>query len=72
MLEPKNNEDPAFIIEFKVFNGRREKSLEETVANARKQIEEKRYEAELAGRGIPPERIRKYGFAFEGKKVLIG
>ena len=23
-------------------------------------------------KGIPKERIRKYGFAFEGKNVLIG
>ena len=34
--------------------------------------EEKQYEASLIARGIPAERIRKYGFAFEGKKVLIG
>ena len=26
----------------------------------------------LEARGIPLERIRHYGFAFEGKKVLIG
>jgi len=37
-----------------------------------KQIEDKKYEAELLERGIPKERIRKYGFAFEGKEVLIG
>lgn len=73
MLEPKNrNEGSAFILEFKVFNKRKESSLEDTVQEALRQIEEKQYEAALAEKGIPRERIRKYGFAFEGKKVLIG
>ena len=36
------------------------------------QIEEKAYDAELTARGITSENIRHYGFAFEGKKVLIG
>ena len=35
------------------------------------QIEEKNYDAELIARGIEKDRIRHYGFAFEGKKVLI-
>ena len=73
MLEPKNPaQDRAFILEFKVFNSRREKSLEDTVASALEQIDNKQYEADLVARGIPAENIRKYGFAFEGKKVLIG
>ncbi|MBQ4522245.1 MAG: PD-(D/E)XK nuclease domain-containing protein, partial [Lachnospiraceae bacterium] len=73
MLEPvKKEQDDAIIIEFKVFNPRKEKSLEETVTSALNQIEEKRYEATLMERGIPKEKIRKYGFAFEGKNVLIG
>ena len=73
MLEPKNpKEDIAIIMEFKVFNARREKTLEDTLASALAQIEEKQYETALIAKGIPKEQIRKYGFAFEGKNVLIG
>ena len=72
MLEPLNKEDDAIIIEFKVFNPRKEKSLEETLENALQQIDEKQYASSLVARGIPEEKIRKYGFAFEGKEVLIG
>ena len=72
MLEPKNKADDAVIIEFKSFNPRREKSLEETVQSALQQIEEKQYAAALEAKGLAAARIRKYGFAFEGKNVLIG
>ncbi|MBQ9990238.1 MAG: PD-(D/E)XK nuclease domain-containing protein, partial [Lachnospiraceae bacterium] len=71
IMEPKKKELPAIIMEFKVFNKRREKSLEETAEAALKQIEEKQYEETLISRGIEAERIRKYGFAFLGKEVLI-
>lgn len=72
MLEPKNSEDDAIILEFKVHRPRKEKDLEETVRNALAQIEEKQYAALLQGKGYATDRIRKYGFAFEGKRVLIG
>lgn len=72
MLEPLSGQDDAIIIEFKVFNTRKEKDLEETLKNALQQIEEKQYAAALAAKGIQEGKIRRYGFAFEGKNVLIG
>lgn len=72
LLEPLRKEDDGIILEFKVYDEYEEKTLSDTVAAALSQIEEKQYEKVLLDIGVPKEKIRKYGFAFEGKKVLIG
>ena len=74
MMIPRKQGDkqyPAINMEFKVRNLRKEKTLEETVEHALNQIEEMNYDAQLFARGFKKEEIRHYGFAFEGKKILI-
>lgn len=75
MLEPRRGgdggiADNAIILEFKIRDPE-EGTLEETAQEALSQIERQNYAAGLEAKGFPPGRIRKYGFAFEGKKVLI-
>jgi hypothetical protein len=72
VMEPNDKEKDAYVFEFKVKVPDTEDTLEETLERALAQIEDKNYDAVLAARGIPKERIRHYGFAFEGKRVLIG
>ena len=72
LLKPRNKQDDGIILEFKVRDSEDEKTLSETVKAALKQIDERCYAATLIQEGVAEEKIRKYGFAFEGKKVLIG
>ena len=72
VMEPLQKQFDAIVMEFKVQNPAKEESLQHTVQNALLQIEEKNYDTELLTRGIPKSKIRHYGFAFCGKKVLIG
>lgn len=72
MMQPLVKRDPAVIMEFKVYDPDSEKTLEDTVKAALKQIQEKKYASVLEKQGVAPERIRQYGFAFKGKRVLIG
>ena len=72
MLEPHDKRADAMILEFKVHNAKKEKSLEDTVKAAVAQINEKKYDTALIMHGIPADHIRRYGFAFDGKQVLIG
>ena len=56
-------------MEFKVFKQDKEDSIQETIENAKKQIEEKRYEENLKERGF--SNITKMVFAFSGKEVKM-
>lgn len=69
-IEPKDKSKDGIVIEFKVFDPKKEETLEDTVRRALAQIEDQDYEADLKARGV--EKVRKYGFAFKGKEVLIG
>lgn len=72
MIEPKNpQKDVAVIIEFKVHDAEDEKNLQDTALAALQQIEDKKYATILENKGVPADRIYRYGFAFEGKNVLI-
>ncbi len=69
LLEPKDKDGNSFIMEFKVLEDREEKTIEDTIKNAKKQIEEKGYESNLRERGF--RNITKMVYAFKGKEVKI-
>ena len=72
MLIPRDFAEQAYVLEFKVHDPEEEESLQETVQAALMQMQEKQYDAELSELHIKSNQIHHYGFAFEGKKVLIG
>ncbi len=53
----------------KVLEDKEEKTIEETIENAKKQIEERKYEQNLQERGFT--NITKMVFAFQGKNVKM-
>lgn len=71
LMCPKKKSEYAIIIEFKLFDKKKEKTLEETAERALRQIREKKYDAELIKEGIRPEQIIHYGMGFRKKEVLV-
>ena len=71
IMESKDNRHDSMIMEFKVIDPERERDLQSATGNALKQIIEREYAASLEASGVSHNRIRIYGFAFEGKEVLI-
>lgn len=69
MLEPKDKNANSFIIEFKVLEDEKEETLEKTIENAKKQIDNKKYEENLKERGF--SNITKMVFCFNGKQVKM-
>ena len=69
MLEPKDKNGNSFVMEFKVLEDEEEKTIEDTIENAKKQIEERRYVDDLEERGYT--NITKMVFAFKGKEVKM-
>ena len=69
MLEPKDKNGNSFIIEFKVLENEEEKTIEDTIFNAKKQIEDKKYEENLIERSF--KNVTKIVFAFKGKEVKM-
>ena len=72
MLKPRNKEDDAIILEFKVYDPDDEESLEDTVKAALKQIEDKNYKSDLVAEEISEERITGIWLWLYRKRVLIG
>lgn len=69
ILEPKNSGDKAYILGFKAYEGKNEEALKDAAQIVFEQIEEKQYAEMLYKKGILKEKIFKYAFVFNGKKV---
>ena len=69
MLEPKEKSGNSFIMEFKVLDDIKEKTIEDTIKNAKEQIDKKEYEAILKEKGYT--NITKMVFAFKAKEVKM-
>lgn len=71
MLKPKEKQLDGIIFEFKVCKEKGKNALMKTAIEACQQIDRLNYEKELLDAGVTKDKIRKYGFAFRGKEVLI-
>ena len=69
MVIPKDITKIGIIIEFKRARKTNKKSIEQLIEEAKKQIEDKKYEIELINRGIT--NIKKLVIVFKGKEVYI-
>ena len=69
MVIPKDITKPGIIIEFKRARKNNKKTIEQLIEEAKKQIEDKKYETELLSRGITD--IKKLVIVFKGKEVFI-
>ncbi len=68
-LIPRSDKYPGIILEFKSENGLDDQELDSLSMEALKQIDDKRYDAEMLNDGV--RNILKLGIAFSGKKVKI-
>lgn len=68
-LFPRDKKHPGIIMELKSGKGLSDEKLDDLSAEALKQIDDKRYDAEMRGNEI--KNILKLGIAFSGKKVKI-
>ncbi|MDM8537842.1 AAA family ATPase [Desulfobacterales bacterium HSG17] len=69
LLIPKDRKEKGIILEFKKVNERKKESPEKALERAMKQIEEKKYAAELEAAGIKD--IMKIAIAFKGKELWV-
>ena len=69
MIIPKDISKIGIIIEFRKINNLSKESVEEGTVKALKQIEDKKYETELVGKGVKD--IIKLAIVFKGKEIKV-